>query len=177
MLKSTPSHYGAIPVTIHWLTALLILIAIITGFRAGGSIDPAAKVALLRVHIPTAIAIFLLTIGRIVWWLFLDRRPLPVQGSSAWQVWLARAVHLLFYVVILGMVASGIGMILLTGAGPAILRGQGAELPDFTLYLPRTVHRHGAIFLVALFIMHIGAALYHHFMRRDGLLWRMWYSR
>jgi cytochrome b561 len=79
MLKSTPSHYGAIPVTIHWLTALLILIAIITGFRAGGSIDPAAKVALLRVHIPTAIAIFLLTIGRIVWWLFLDRRPLPVQ--------------------------------------------------------------------------------------------------
>tara|TARA_R110002051_G_scaffold2924_11_gene15432 strand:- start:3558 stop:3671 length:114 start_codon:yes stop_codon:yes gene_type:complete len=37
MLKSNPSRYGAVPVTVHWLTAILILMAIITGFRAGGN--------------------------------------------------------------------------------------------------------------------------------------------
>ena len=61
MLKSNPSRYGAVPVTIHWLTAILILMAIITGFRAGGSMDLAAKAAFLRVHIPAAIVILLLT--------------------------------------------------------------------------------------------------------------------
>lgn len=29
MLKSNPSRYGAAPVTIHWLTAILILIALL----------------------------------------------------------------------------------------------------------------------------------------------------
>ncbi|MEO4001768.1 cytochrome b/b6 domain-containing protein [Mesorhizobium sp. CAU 1732] len=31
--------------------------------------------------------------------------------------------------------------------------------------------------LVALLLAHVGAALYHHFIRRDGLLRRMWYGR
>ncbi|WP_324695157.1 cytochrome b [Novosphingobium sp. RL4] len=177
MLKSNPSRYGAVPVTIHWLTAILILMAVITGFRAGGSMDPATKAALLRVHIPAAIVILLLTLGRIVWWFFLDKKPLPVQGSPAWQEWLARAVHLLFYGVILGMVASGIGMIVLSGAGPAIFGGTGAELPNFLQYPPRIPHGLGANLLIALLLAHVGAALYHHFIRHDGLLWRMWYGR
>ncbi|MDH1268467.1 cytochrome b/b6 domain-containing protein [Rhizobium pusense] len=177
MLKSTPSRYGAVPVTIHWLTAVLILMAIITGFRAGGSIDPAAKAALLRVHIPAAIVILLLTIGRIVWWFFLDKKPQPVQGAPAWQEWLARAVHMLFYVVILGMVASGIGMMVLSGAGPTIFGGTGAELPNFMQYPPRIPHGLGANLLIALLIAHLGAALYHQFIRSDGLIWRMWYGR
>src|SRR5690554_2709319 len=125
MLKSTPSRYGAVPVTIHWLTALLILMAIITGFRAGGSIDPAAKASLLRVHIPAAIVVLLLSLGRIVWSFLLVKKPLRVQRSPAWQKWLTRAMHVLFYVLILVMVTSGIGMIALSGAGPAIFGGTG----------------------------------------------------
>lgn len=175
MLTSTPSRYGAIPVTIHWLTALLILVAIITGFRAGDSIDPAAKAALLRVHIPVAIVILLLTIGRIVWWFFFDKKPLPAQGSLAWQEWFADTVHLLFYAVILGMVASGIGMIVLSGAGAVIFGGATAELPNFLQYPPRIPHGLGVKFLIVLLVTHVGAALYHHFIRHDGLLWRMWY--
>jgi len=176
MLKSTPTHYGYVSVTIHWLTAILILVSVVTGFRAGGSMDPVAKAALLRVHIPIAIVVLLLTLGRIVWWLFLDRKPRPVEGSPAWQEWLARCVHLLFYVVILGMVASGIGMLVLSGAGPTIFSGGSVELPNFLEYPPRIPHGLGAKLLIALLLAHVGAALYHHFVRHDGLLWRMWYG-
>lgn len=132
---------------------------------------------MLRVHIPAAIVILLLTLGRIAWWFFLDKKPQPVQGSPAWQGWLARAVHLLFYVVILGMVASGIGMIVLSGAGPSIFSGTAVELPNFLQYPPRITHGIGAKLLIALLLAHVGAALYHHFIRHDGLLWRMWYGR
>jgi cytochrome b561 len=176
MLKSTTSRYGAVPVTIHWLTAILILAAIVTGFRAAGSMDSATKAELLRFHIPAAVVVVLLTLGRIVWWLFLDRKPLPVDGLPLWQERLARSVHLLFYVVIIGMAASGIGMILLSGAGPVIFGGASGELPNFLQYPPRTAHGIGISVLIALLLAHIGAAIYHHFVRRDGLLRRMWYG-
>lgn len=176
MLKSRPDRYGAVPVTLHWLTAILILGAILTGFRAAG-MDSLAKAAVLRAHIPLAIAVLLLTVARIVWWLFIDRKPRPVPGTPVWQDWLARAVHLMFYVVILGMVASGIGMIALSGAGPMIFGDSMAPLPNFFRYPPRIPHGLGANLLIALLVAHVGAALYHHFIRRDGLLGRMWYRR
>jgi len=88
----------------------------------------------------------------------------------------ARVVHVLFYLVILGMIASGAGMMVLSGAAPLIFDGESAQLPDFWKYLPRLPHAIGARLLLALIVLHVGAALYHHFIRRDGLLWRMWFS-
>jgi cytochrome b561 len=113
---------------------------------------------------------------RIVWWWRFDRKPLPVEGSPAWQERVARWVHVAFYVVILGMVASGIGMMILSGAAPAVFGAPGGALPDFTDYPPRVPHGLGARLLVALLVFHAGAALYHQFIRRDGLLRRMWYG-
>jgi len=176
MLKSTPDRYGVIPITIHWLTAILILALLGSGFQAGNALDSSAKAAFLRFHIPAAITILLLTVFRIVWWWFFDRKPAPAQGTPRWQDRLARGVHIAFYIVIFGMVASGIGMIALSGAGPIIFSG-GGELPDFLRYPPRIPHGLGAFLLIALLIGHLGATLYHHFIRRDGLLRRMWYGR
>lgn len=176
MLKSGPDRYGAVAVSIHWLSAVLILAVLGSGFQAGDAPDPAAKAAFLRVHIPVAITVLLLTVLRIVWWWRFDLKPQPVQGSSVWQERLARAVHVAFYIVILGMAASGIGMMALSGAALDIFAGSGA-LPDFHDYPPRVPHGLGASLLVALLVAHVGAALYHHFIRRDGLLRSMWYGR
>lgn len=75
------------------------------------------------------------------------------------------------------MVASGIGMIALSGAAPLIFGGESALLPDFWKYPPLLPHAIGARLLLALLVLHVGAALYHQFVRRDGLLWRMWLAR
>ncbi len=95
----------------------------------------------------------------------------------SWQDRSARAVHFLFYVVILGMTASGIGMMVLSGAGPIIFGAEAAVLPDFWDYLPRTPHGIGARALIALFVLHAGAALYHHFFKKGGLVGRMWFAK
>jgi cytochrome b561 len=176
MAKSKPDRYGAVAVSIHWITAALILVLLGSGFRAANAMDPVAKGAFLRIHIPLAVAILLLTLFRVVWWWLFDRKPRPVQGSPAWQEWLAWATHVAFYIVILGMVASGIGMMVLSDAAPDIFAGS-STLPDFNDFLPRVPHGLGAFLLVALLVAHIGAALYHHFIRRDGLLRRMWFGR
>ena len=49
-LKSTRDRYGPVAVSMHWLSALLIIILIASGFRAANTVDAAAKAAILRVH-------------------------------------------------------------------------------------------------------------------------------
>lgn len=80
-------------------------------------------------------------------------------------------------VVILGMIASGIGMIVTSGAGPVILAGEGAALPNFNRYLSRVPHGLSAMLLLALLAAQAGAELYHQFIRRDGIFRRMWYGK
>ncbi|MQB40315.1 cytochrome b/b6 domain-containing protein [Rhizobium sp. ICMP 5592] len=174
-MKSTPDRYGTVAISIHWISAILILALLGSGFRAANAMDATTKAGLLRFHIPVAITVLILTIFRIVWWRF-DRKPLPVKGSPAWQQRIARWVHVAFYIVILGMIASGIGMTVLSGAAPAVFSDAGATLPNFTDYPPRAPHGLGAFLLVGLLIFHAGAALYHQFVRHDGLLRRMWYG-
>lgn len=174
MLKSRPDRYGGVAVSVHWLTAILILALLGSGFQAANAADAAAKAAILRFHIPIAAMVLLLTAFRILWWRF-DRKPLPVEGAPRWQERIARWVHIAFYAVILGMVASGIGMTVLSGAAPAVFGAPGAILPDFTDSPPRTPHGIGGRLIIGLLLFHAGAALYHQFVRRDGLLRRMWW--
>lgn len=176
MLKSRPEYYGTVAVSIHWLSAVLILALLGSGFQAANAMGSAAKAAFLRIHISIAIMVLLLTILRIVWWWRFDLKPLPVEGSPAWQERIAGWVHIAFYLAIFGMIASGIGMMILSGAAPAVFGEPGVVLPDFTDYPPRAPHGLGARLLVALLFFHAGATLYHHFVRSDGLLRRMWHG-
>lgn len=173
-VKSTNNHYGIVPVTIHWLSAALIIALLGLGFRASSTVDPEAKASLLQIHATLGITILLLTLARIIWWR-LDKKPAPVGGSPQWQDLSAKAVHVLFYIVILGMAASGIGMFVLSGAGPVVFGGEGS-LPDFSQYPPRIPHGIGARAMVVLLVLHAGAALYHHFVKRDATLRRMWFG-
>ncbi|MBB5576613.1 cytochrome b [Rhizobium paranaense] len=176
MLKSRVDRYGTVAVSIHWVSAILILVLLGTGFRAANVIDATSKAGILRLHIPIAIAVLLLTLVRIAWWWRFDRKPLPMDGSPLWQERVARAVHIAFYVIVVGVIASGIGMIVLSGAGPVIFSAQAEALPNFANYPPRGPHGLDALLLLALLAIHIGAALYHQFARGDGLLRRMWYG-
>ena len=175
--KSNDTRYGTVAVTIHWVSALAIIGLLISGYAAGQMSDPQAKEAVLRFHAPLGILIAVLTLARILWWWRYDVRPAPARGGTAWQNQVARAVHILFYVLILGMAASGIGMFVLSGAGPILFGGSQSALPDFREYLPRIPHSLGARAMAALLIIHAGAALYHHFVRRDATLRRMWFGR
>ena len=174
-LKSTPEKYGAVAVSIHWISALFIIILFGSGLRADEAADAAAKIIPLRIHIVLGLTVLLLTLARIAWWLFADSKPAPA-ATVPWQRRLSSAVHLLFYVVILGMTASGVGMLVLSGAAPLIFEGAAGALPDFELYPPRRAHGFGARLMIALFVLHTGAALYHHIFKRDGLMRRMWFG-
>ncbi|WP_375588882.1 cytochrome b [Hoeflea alexandrii] len=175
--KSTPNTYGSVAVSIHWITALLIIGLLVSGTLAEESADPATKARILSAHAPMGIAVLLLTLGRLVWWWRFDSRPAPLGGEPAWQEKTAKLVHGLLYVVMLAMAASGIGLFVLSGAGDIIFGGAPGPLPDFNTFAPRLPHGIGAKILLGLFVLHAGAALFHHFIKRDATLRRMWIGR
>lgn len=175
--KSTTDRYGAVAIAIHWTAALVILALIASGLRAANVVDPAMKISVLRAHAIMGIAIAVLTLARIAWWWFADVKPAPVAGMPTMQERVARAVHVLFYVVTLGMAASGIGMLLLSGANLVLFGGAPGPLADFWSYPPRVPHRIGFVLLLLLLALHVGGALYHQFIRRDHILARMGWGK
>ncbi len=175
-MRSSATTYGNVAVTIHWLSAILIVALLVSGFRSGQAVDPADKAQFLVIHVPLAVAVLALTAARIVWWWRFDDKPMPVGSDPVWQERIAGAVHVLLYIFIFGIGASGIGMIVLSGAGEILFADGTGPLPDFADYLPRVPHGLGARAMVVLLAIHAVAALYHHFVKRDALLLRMWYG-
>ena len=174
--KSTTTRYGGVAVTIHWLTALAVFALLISGFLAANSLDQAQKINLLRAHAALGSSVLLLTVLRIVWWWLFDRQPADAP-APAWQQRAAKIVHGLLYVVILVVAASGLAIMALSGAGNILFGATPPPLPDFREFLPRGPHGLGARLLLLLVAVHIGAALYHQFARRDRLLARMGLGR
>ena len=176
-LKSSPTRYGAVAIAIHWVTALAIAGMLTSGLAAANSTDEITKLTLLRGHAITGSLIGVLTVLRIVWWLFFDRRPVDQSGLSRGQALASHFVHYTLYAVILVMVSSGFATVILTGANLQLFGTAPLPLPDFTLAAPFTVHGILARVLIALLVGHIGAALWHQFVRRDQLLARMGLGR
>ena len=171
-LKGNARRYGTIAIALHWVSALGILVMLASGIAMGqGLLGSPAPGAIILSHATLGILILLLTVLRLVWWLAFDRRPEPVAGIPAWQKRLSMAVHGLLYVTIFVAASSGLGTLILSGAVPSILAGNPA--PEFTGMGPYITHGLTGRLLLLLLVMHIGAALYHHFVRRDRLLGRM----
>ncbi len=174
-MKSTNTTFGTFAKSIHWLSALFIIGLLLSGFRSGFSDDAAAKAAILQFHIPIAILVLLLTVVRIVWWGFYDAKPDPTGSSPAWQEAAGKWTHRLLYLLIILMLGSGITLSVLSGAADAVFGT--APLPKFQDYTPRVAHGILARVLLAVVLLHAGAALFHHFVQKDNTLRRMWFSK
>jgi cytochrome b561 len=171
-MKSTPQRYGSVAIALHWISALAILIMLASGLAAANAADAGAKLGILRIHASLGACILALTVMRIVWWLIVDRRPNHPAGVAGWQAAISRLVHYGLYVVIVVLLASGAALAILSGLVPILLGAPGA-LPDFATFAPRLAHGLAAWVLIGLTSLHIAAALYHQFWRRDRLLARM----
>jgi len=176
-IKSTSDRYGTVAITLHWLSAALIIGLMGAGFLAANTVESEAKTAILRIHVPVGIAVLLLTIARLCWWRFADRKPDEAAGMPRLQSVVAKAVHVLLYAAIIGLGGSGIAMMVLSGAGEIVFGNAPGPLPNFWDFAPRYGHAVFARLMLALFVAHAGAALYHQFIRKDRLLARMGLGR
>jgi cytochrome b561 len=169
MWKSSSDRYGRVAITIHWVSAAMIIGLMIAGLRAVDMTDLEAKASLLRIHAPMGTAVLALTLARF----FTDKKPDDPAGVPHLQALAARSVHGLLYLAILGLAGSGIAMIVLSGASEILFGSAPGPLPDFWEFAPRYGHAAMAWLMGALLVAHVGAGLYHQFIRKDRLFSRM----
>lgn len=177
MSETTPKRYHPAHVTIHWLMALLVVMMLGIGKFAMPGVSPQdpQKVMMLQSHTFIGGAIAVMLIIRVVL-LFTTKRPAPADAGNAILNWVGKAVHVLLYVLLIGMAVSGLGLFQMANL-PAVFSGAQPYPPNFFDYLPRGGHGLFSWLLLALVALHVGAALFHQFIRKDNLLARMWFGK
>jgi cytochrome b561 len=172
-LKAVGRYHTAL-VALHWLLAVLLLFALGMGSFVLSTTPNNApeKIGALQGHMIGGGLILLLTLVRLGVRLKTAHPPPTATGHPMLDR-LAPLTHWVLYVLVSLMAGSGVAMSVMAGL-PAIVFGGVGSLPvDFNSLPPRGVHGVVANLLMLVIAMHVAAALYHQFVRRDGLLARM----
>lgn len=175
--ESTPARYHPVHVVLHWLIAIMVIGAIAIGMVFLDSTPNSApeKVTYLQYHSLWGQVLALLLVARLIT-RFMLKRPAPADTGYPLLNLASKIVHLLLYVGIIAMLLSGASMSMQAGL-MQVFAGQGSLPEDFWAFPPRGIHGITYSILFILILLHIGAALYHQFIRKDNLLARMWFGK
>lgn len=180
MLANSNTRYGSVAMTLHWLIAIAIIGMLVVGKYMHGlpNSDP-NKFMLYQLHKSTGITILALTVVRLVWRFTGPVPPLPATMAT-WERWAAHVSHFLLYALMLLIPLSGWAVASTSSSGvPTVWFGL-FEVPH--LPVPVTDEAHEAAeeghelfgnLVILLLLVHVGAALKHHFWDRDTVLRRM----
>lgn len=175
--ESITTRYQPVHVVLHWLIFLLVLMMLGFGkfVMPGVPADAPQKASMLQIHAYFGGLIAVLLIVRLIA-RFTAKRPAPADAGNAFLNFIARATHFLLYLFLIGMAVSGLGMYQQANL-PAVFSGDAPYPTDFFQFLPRMGHGLVSTLLFLLVLLHIGAAFYHQFVRKDNLMARMWFGR
>lgn len=176
MIMSDPrsERYDARTIFFHWAGAVLVF-----GLWAmGQSIDlfprGMPRVTARSLHIMFGVLLGLLLVARLAWRRGGGTRLAPAQPGLAGR--LAVGAHHLLYLLMAATVAVGVAAVWIRGdtlfnlfTVPALDPGNKALRHDVV-----ELHELGANLLLALALAHAALAVWHHRVRRDGVLRRMW---
>jgi cytochrome b561 len=179
MTQQTATHYDAISRAFHWVTAIVVTIAFILGPEHFGrlmhnGLDPATRSDIVW-HETLGIAVFVLTLLRLLWVAF--RPAAPQVAMAGWMHMASKLAHLVLWALMLALPISallalgseGHPMTLLGGLlidqMPMIANSALADLADWG-----DVHGVLGDAIMWLAGLHAVAAIYHHMILKDGVL-------
>jgi cytochrome b561 len=101
----TRSGYGWISITLHWLTAIIVITMFAIGTMSQ-SADESDYLSLVHLHTSIGISAYLLLWGRIVWRTIVGHPgPLPKQGVIFFSI--GKYFHFLLLIAVAVMLLSG----------------------------------------------------------------------
>lgn len=174
LIKNTDEQFGIVAKIFHWLMAMIIIGLLALGIYMVDMPISLTKLKLYGWHKEYGLLILFLVMARIIWRLLNSnpRLSLPLLEKLA-----ARAVHWAFYFFMFAMPITG--WLITSAAGlPASFFGlfvlPNLVSPNEELRLLfEEIHKWLGYGLIAVIILHISAALKHHFINKDDILKRM----
>jgi cytochrome b561 len=175
-LKNDASRYGAVAQLFHWAVAVLIIVQFVLARRADALPLGPAKIQVLAQHKSVGITILGLMLLRLLW-RWINVVPPEPPNVPAWQRIAARISHVALYVLLL--VTPVVGWLMSSARNFPVSWFGLLTLPDFiapnkaAYELLHKTHELLAQTLFWLALLHIAAALKHHFIDKDNVLRRM----
>ena len=165
------TRFGVLARLLHWLMAIGIVAMLFIGVGMVASVSERHQ-WLIQIHKPLGLALLVLVCVRLGTRLYKGVPALPAS-MPAWQRQAALASHVLLYVLMFAMPLIGWAMVS-AGGYPVVV---GAwQLPSIVpadaawFAWLRAAHRYLAFLLFATVSLHLAAALFHGWIRRDGVL-------
>jgi cytochrome b561 len=161
---------------LHWVTASLVLFMLPLGLVIANNWGGPLQDQLYDLHRSIGALIIPIILARVVYRWTHPPAPLP-DDIPAIQQLAANATHWALYALLI--VQPFVGWIGTSAYRATIVVFGLFELPPIwpedRAFSDRVLFVHGLIGLTiaVLLAAHIGAALHHHFVRRDGILMRM----
>ena len=174
------SAYGVVAIVLHWLLAALIVAAFLIGLSMVDLPFSPQRFRFFNWHKWLGIAVLMLSAARLLW---RAERP-SAAADSGRHAAPGRSprfavTHLAFYGLFFVVPLTGWAYTSAVGV-PVVFLGW-LPLPDFVPRdkalgeeLLKPAHAVASYLLAAIVVVHVAAALKHHFSTRDGLLVRMW---
>ena len=168
------TRYDGFAMTLHWVTFVLVILLFGLSQTWGGFEKPTRHLMIVA-HMSFGIMLAAVIAVRIVW------RLIPGHQVAAADVgWLevaAKSMHYLLYTAIVLQAVLGFA---LRWSGNEAMSFFGFEIPPpfaptskDTHHLLGELHEWNGWLIIIAAAGHAAAALYHQFVVRDGLLWRM----
>ena len=176
-LRNSEQRWGLITVSIHWITALVVIGMFSLGLWMVELTyyDQWYRQAPF-IHKSIGVLLFLLTVARLAWRL-LNPKPAELKEHSPIERRLAHIAHTLIYLLLFAIMISG--YLISTADGRSVEVFNWFSIPA-TLHgyeqqedIAGLIHLVLAISLITLVTLHAAAALKHHFIDRDRTLLRM----
>lgn len=179
-MSTATLKYTRVAIALHWLIAIMIIGQIIGGVLMHKMGNSPTKFELYQLHKSFGLIVLILSFLRLAWRVTHKAPPLP-DGMKPFERVGAVGAHYAFYVMMIGVPLVGWIMV---SASPLNIPTQifkTVPWPDFP-GIPRSealadqmkdLHKVMAFGIVFLLVLHIGAAMKHHFVNKDDVLTRM----
>lgn len=174
-----PEIYSVTARRFHWWTVLLILIQLPLGIAMTKYAEltnfAAPSGQMYDAHKLIGMAVLVLAVARL-WYRISHGAPADEPSLEPWQRLVSHVTHWAIYALLL--VVPMVGWLAVSAYGP--FAPFGIPLPSLLAQNDALAERlfglHKAVaFLLLLLVgMHVGAALFHYVIRKDGVLNRMW---
>ena len=156
--------------------SIMVIAMLIVGFLMDNYVEPPLKWQLYGMHEATGLLVLSLVIVRLLW-KFYNANVLLPEDLPNWQKKAANININLLYILMLLMPISGFLMTILSNHhidfyGLFTIKSFMQDLQFAKIC--KKIHQKAALLFSALIILHILAAFYHHFIRKDNILKRMW---